>query len=88
MNLVSVIIVNWNSKKFLAECLDGLKRQTHKNYSIIYNIAAFFFFMAKGRGKGGKEISQVQPHSRGSRAYQEQMIYIASQYILYNNEIE
>ena len=32
---VSVIIVNWNGKKFIAECLDGLREQTYKDYSIV-----------------------------------------------------
>ena len=32
---VSVIIVNWNGQKFIAECLDGLRKQTYKDYSIV-----------------------------------------------------
>jgi len=32
---VSVVIVNWNGKKFIAECLAGLRNQTHKDHSII-----------------------------------------------------
>jgi GT2 family glycosyltransferase len=35
VNSVSIIIVNWNGKKFVDKCLDGLKQQTHKDYSII-----------------------------------------------------
>lgn len=33
--MVSVIIVNWNGKKFISECLDGLRRQTYKDHSIV-----------------------------------------------------
>jgi len=33
--LVSVVIVNWNGKKFIAECLDGLRKQTYKDHSIV-----------------------------------------------------
>ena len=32
---VSVVIVNWNGKKFIAECLDGLRKQTYKDHSIV-----------------------------------------------------
>jgi GT2 family glycosyltransferase len=32
---VTVIIVNWNGKKFVAKCLDGLRKQTYKNFSVI-----------------------------------------------------
>lgn len=35
MNLVSVVIVNWNGKKFLSECLDGLRHQTYQKFTII-----------------------------------------------------
>ena len=35
MNSVSIIVVNWNGKKFIDKCLAGLKQQTHSNYSII-----------------------------------------------------
>lgn len=35
MYLISVIIVNWNGEKFIEECLDGLKKQSFKNFSII-----------------------------------------------------
>jgi hypothetical protein len=35
VNSVSIIVVNWNGKKFIDKCLDGLKQQTHKDYSII-----------------------------------------------------
>lgn len=34
--LVSVIIVNWNGKKWLKKCLDSLLAQTYKNYEIIF----------------------------------------------------
>lgn len=34
-NLVSVVIPNWNGKKFLAGCLDSLSRQTHPNVEVI-----------------------------------------------------
>jgi GT2 family glycosyltransferase len=33
--LISVVIVNWNGKKFIAECLDGLRKQTYKDHSIV-----------------------------------------------------
>ncbi len=32
---VSVIIVNWNGKSFLADCLDGLRQQTYRDFSVI-----------------------------------------------------
>ena len=32
---VLVIIVNWNGKKFLSECLDGLRQQIYKKFSAI-----------------------------------------------------
>jgi len=32
---VSVIIVNWNGKSFLADCLDGLRQQTYGDFSVI-----------------------------------------------------
>ena len=35
MTAVSIIIVNWNGKKFLADCLDGLKQQTYKDFSVL-----------------------------------------------------
>lgn len=34
-NLVSVIIVNWNGRKWLKECLDSLEAQTHKDFEAI-----------------------------------------------------
>ena len=34
-DLASVIIVNWNGKKFLAECLESLRRQAYRHFSII-----------------------------------------------------
>lgn len=33
--LLSVLIVNWNGKHFLAECLDSLQRQDFQNFEII-----------------------------------------------------
>ena len=35
MDLIAVIIVNWNGKKFIEECLNGLDKQTCSNFSII-----------------------------------------------------
>lgn len=34
--LISVIIVNWNGKKWLANCFEDLKNQTNQNYEIIF----------------------------------------------------
>ena len=34
--LISIIIVNWNGKKWLRKCLDSLTKQTYKNYEIIF----------------------------------------------------
>ncbi len=34
--LISVIIVNWNGKKFLKECLSSLKAQDYKNIEVIF----------------------------------------------------
>ena len=31
---ILIVIVNWNGKRFLSKCLDGLKRQTYKDFSI------------------------------------------------------
>ncbi len=33
--MVSVVIVNWNGKEFLLECLEGLRRQTYRDFSVI-----------------------------------------------------
>jgi len=33
--LITVIIVNWNGRQFIGECLDGLRRQTVNNFSTI-----------------------------------------------------
>lgn len=35
MNLISIIIVNWNGKRFLSECLDGVRQQVYQPISII-----------------------------------------------------
>ncbi len=32
---VSVIIVNWNGKQFIADCLDALKKQTYSHFSTV-----------------------------------------------------
>ena len=36
MPKVSVVIVNWNGKKFLKDCLDSLRKQKYKNFQIIF----------------------------------------------------
>ena len=33
--LISVVIPNWNGKKFLPECIDSLRRQTFQNFETI-----------------------------------------------------
>jgi len=33
--MVSVVIVNWNGKEFLLECLEGLRRQVYRDFSVI-----------------------------------------------------
>lgn len=35
MELVTVVIVNWNGKRFLKECLEALRNQTFQNFSVI-----------------------------------------------------
>ncbi|MDL2122001.1 MAG: glycosyltransferase family 2 protein [Deltaproteobacteria bacterium] len=35
MDLASVIIVNWNGMKFLPECLESLRQQAYRHFSII-----------------------------------------------------
>ena len=35
MPAVSLIIVNWNGKNFLADCLDGLRQQTYGSFTVI-----------------------------------------------------
>lgn len=32
---VTVIVVNWNGKKFLSECLDGLRKQIYHRFTVI-----------------------------------------------------
>lgn len=34
--LVSIILVNWNGKKFLKPCIDSILIQTYKNYEVIF----------------------------------------------------
>src|SRR5579872_749509 len=34
-DLVSIVIPNWNGKKFLPPCLDSLARQTYRNFEVI-----------------------------------------------------
>ncbi len=36
LNLVSVIVVNWNGRSYLPECLSALSRQTYSPYEIIF----------------------------------------------------
>ena len=36
MDIVSVIIVNWNGRKFLPECLEGLRRQVFRHFTVIF----------------------------------------------------
>ena len=33
--LVSIVVVTWNSAPFLPRCLDGIRRQTHRNVELI-----------------------------------------------------
>jgi len=35
LNKISIIIVNWNGRKLLSECLDGLRQQTYQEFSVI-----------------------------------------------------
>ncbi len=35
MNIISVVIVNWNGRRFIQRCLNGLKRQTFKEFTAI-----------------------------------------------------
>ena len=35
MKRVAAIVVNWNGKRFLSECLESLKRQTYRNFSTV-----------------------------------------------------
>ena len=36
MDLASVIIVNWNGRRFLAKCLESLRQQAYRHFSIIF----------------------------------------------------
>lgn len=36
LDIVSVIIVNWNGRKFLSECLESLRKQAYRRFSIIF----------------------------------------------------
>ena len=31
----SIVIVNWNGREFLRECLEGLRRQVYRDFSVI-----------------------------------------------------
>jgi GT2 family glycosyltransferase len=33
--MISVVIVNWNGREFLLECLEGLRRQVYRDFSVI-----------------------------------------------------
>jgi len=33
---VSIIILNWNGKRFLKDCLDSIFKQTYKNFNVIF----------------------------------------------------
>jgi GT2 family glycosyltransferase len=33
--IVTVVVVNWNGKSFISECLDGLRAQTYKSFEIV-----------------------------------------------------
>lgn len=35
MDNISIIIVNWNGKRLLSRCLDGLRQQTYRQFSVI-----------------------------------------------------
>jgi len=35
LNFVSVIVVNWNGKELLQDCLEGLQRQTYRCFTVI-----------------------------------------------------
>jgi GT2 family glycosyltransferase len=35
MSYATVIIVNWNGKELIGECLDGMRRQTYRDFSIV-----------------------------------------------------
>ena len=35
MNNLAIIIVNWNGRKFLKDCLDSLESQTYKDFNVI-----------------------------------------------------
>ena len=56
-NLVSVIIVNWNGKKWLKKCLDSLLNQTYKQFEIILIDNA-------SSDDSAKYIKKNYPHTR------------------------
>jgi hypothetical protein len=35
-DLISIIIVNWNGKKWLERCFDSLSKQTYKNFEVVF----------------------------------------------------
>jgi len=34
--LLDVVIINWNGMHFLSECLDGLRKQTYRTFSVVF----------------------------------------------------
>lgn len=36
MNLVSVIVINWNGKELLQDCLRALQRQTYRYFTVVF----------------------------------------------------
>lgn len=35
-NLVSIIIVSWNGRKWIKNCLESIEKQTYKNYEVVF----------------------------------------------------
>ncbi|MBN1415825.1 MAG: glycosyltransferase, partial [Bacteroidales bacterium] len=35
LKVVTVIIINWNGKRFLEECLEALRNQSFQDFSVI-----------------------------------------------------